>query len=514
MLTLFHLLPNLMHFNPTLYLKNERIFFTGIILFFFSISLSAQTIEKDTTELSYVRPSEKSKQKETIRLLKKEKRKAEKVTKNLKSKINGPNTSLSALEQDVVNKTDQRIDSLSKVINEKKGNKKGKSNEKVTGKGRVLKNEQLQKAEKEAVSNLKGTGEGKELQNKLKKEDLNIVDSSAIANNKYISTTGNLYQLKDLSTDSLKEVVQDTIKIRVKSEAKERATAEAMKIEGAGEAKEILDQVKGFKADSASADKIAETLANKTEYGKDLGKLNGQQDALSQAKEQSAGMGKEMKAMQDQAKALQDQEQMQRYAKEKAAKLANADFAKFAPQIQQAQQQFTQYKKKMEWVKEGSGKNANSLKDEPFGKRLIYGGNFQIPELDPFSVVAAPFVAYRINKKFSSGVSVSYKSIIGKNDLKSKSFGAEVGYRVFTDYKLIKNWFAHGEFERLSKVVKNIDRDGTHTTWQSNGYIGAGRQINAIKGLKINAMFLVNILHKDLKYFDPNAFQFRFGVSR
>jgi hypothetical protein len=104
--------------------------------------------------------------------------------------------------------------------------------------------------------------------------------------------------------------------------------------------------------------------------------------------------------------------------------------------------------------------------------------------------------------------------IIGKNDLKSKSFGAEVGYRAFIDYKLIKNWFAHGEFERMSKVVKNIDNDGTHTTWQSNGYIGAGRQINAIKGIKINAMFLVNILHKDLKYFDPDAFQFRFGVSR
>lgn len=250
--------------------------------------------------------------------------------------------------------------------------------------------------------------------------------------------------MKDLSTDSLKEVVEDTIKNRVKSESKERARVEAMKIEGAGEAIELVDEVKQLKADSASADKIAETLVSKTEYGQELGKLNSQQDALSHAKEQSAVLDKEMKALQEQAKALQDQEQMQKYAKEKAAKLANADLEKFAPQIKQAQQQFTQYKKKMEWLKEGSGKNANSLKDEPFSKRFIYGGNFQVPELDPFSVVAAPFVGYRINKKFSSGVSVSYKSIIGKNDLKSKSFGAEIGYRVFTDYKLIKNWFAHG----------------------------------------------------------------------
>jgi hypothetical protein len=499
----------------TLFQINVQIFLLiGVVFLFSSNSLQCQTISKDSTEFSYVRPLKQPNQKHTLKLLQKEKRKAEKVSKNLKSKLKGPNTSLSALEQDIVNKTDQRIDSLAKVINSKKVVRKLKGSDKVASEGKSAKNEQIQKVEKETVGKLKSTKEGKELEDKLQKSNLNVMDSSALTNNKYISTANNLYQMKDVSADSLKEMVKDTLKNRVEAEAKERATAEAMKIEGAAEAKEILDEVKGFKADSASADKIAETLVNKTEYGKELGKLNGQQDALSQAKEQSAAMDKEMKAMQDQAKALQDQEQMQRYAKEKAAKLANADLAKFAPQIQQAQQQFTQYKKKMEWVKEGSGKNANSLKDEPFSKRFIYGGNFQIPELDPFSVVAAPFIGYRINKKFSSGVSVSYKSIIGKNDLKSKSFGAEVGYRVFTDYKVIKNWFAHGEFERMSKVIKNIDNDGTHTNWQSNGYIGAGRQINAIKGIKINAMFLVNILHKDLKYFDPDAFQFRFGVSK
>jgi hypothetical protein len=36
---------------------------------------------------------------------------------------------------------------------------------------------------------------------------------------------------------------------------------------------------------------------------------------------------REMKAIQDQANALQDQEQMQKYAREKASKLANADLA-------------------------------------------------------------------------------------------------------------------------------------------------------------------------------------------
>jgi hypothetical protein len=123
-------------------------------------------------------------------------------------------------------------------------------------------------------------------------------------------------------------------------------------------------------------------------------------------------------------------------------------------------------------------------------------------------------VGYRINKKFSSGISFSYKTVIGKNDLKTKSFGGEMGYRVFTDYKLIKNWFVHGEFERLSKAIKNTDKDGYHTIWQNNGYIGAGRQIDIVKGMKMNVMFLCNILHKDLKNFNQDAFQFRFGMSK
>jgi hypothetical protein len=133
--------------------KSIFYFLFGTILFFISISVHSQTIEKDRE--SYVRPKESSNGKPTLKLLHKEKRKAEKVTRDLKGKLKGPNTSLSALEQDIVNKTDQRIDSLAKVINEQKGIKKIKGSEKVVGKGKTAKNEQLQRAEKEVASNLR-----------------------------------------------------------------------------------------------------------------------------------------------------------------------------------------------------------------------------------------------------------------------------------------------------------------------------------------------------------------------
>lgn len=443
--------------------------------------------------------------------MKKERREIAKVNKKLRDKTKRPNTSLSALETEIQSKTTRQIDSLSSQIDSKKqgraqkaGNKK--KNETVS-KIEKKKSEEIQKAKGELTGQIKESEEAKELQNKTSSV---LGDSALLLKSRPFEVASGLDKYKNMSTDTLKKEIADTIKNRAIEEARTRGTAEAMKVEEVAEGKQYLDQITKYKNDSAAIDHLAEDLVNKSEYGKEIGKLGGQQDGLQQAKAQTEQMDQQLKEMQ----ALKDKEQMQKYAKEKAAKLANADLAKFAPQVQEAQQQFSQYKKKMEWLKEGSEPKANSLKDEPLLKRFIYGGNFQIPEIEPLSIVAAPFIGYRINKKFSSGVGVSYKVIVGKNTFYSKAFGGEIGYRVFTDYKLIKNWFAHGEFERMSKTIRNSTGDGTITTWKNNGYIGVGRQMEISKGLKMNVMFLCNVLHEDLKDFNMNAFQFRFGISK
>ena len=268
---------------------------------------------------------------------------------------------------------------------------------------------------------------------------------------------------------------------------------------------QALDPLNRYKPDSAHIDRIVKDLLRKTTYGEALGKLEGTEAVLKQ---------NQSKLLNNELPPVPDQEQLQRYAQAKAAKLATAEFEKIAPQIQEAQQKFAKYKKKMEWLKEGSGKNANSLKDDPFSKRLMYGGNVQMPTITPFSMVAAPFVGYRINKKFSAGLSMSYKSILGNNTSLVKSFGGEIGYRSFLDYKLIKHWFVHGEFERMSKTVNNMLQDGYDTNWQTNGYVGIGRQIKTFKNVNISATLLYNVANSDLKSYDSEQFQFRMGISR
>ena len=158
-----------------LYKNIKKIKQCFIIFLFFSIPLSlfSQTVSDSKVE-TYVRPSFKkdsiNSDKKTVKLLQKEKQKAEKVSKQLKSKIKGPNTSLSALENEVLEKTDQRIDSLSKVLStKKKGKLEKKANKKkdeIADDGKKLKNEQVSKVKDEAIGKLKDTKEAKELEEK------------------------------------------------------------------------------------------------------------------------------------------------------------------------------------------------------------------------------------------------------------------------------------------------------------------------------------------------------------
>jgi len=501
-----------------------KTFLSLLFILFLSIEINAQTPEGENDPAveaeQYVRPSKNNPSDSTqqaIKKLKKQKKKAERQARKLNKLKTKPRENLSKATTTLDQKTDQLIETglpLDTTRNQNKVKKElNKNEEKLSNAAKKEKSKQLKKAEDEVISTLKNTEEVKEAEQKINELNISLPDSSNIGADNSNQIVNTFNQLKGLSNDTTRKEVMDTLKNRAKEEAKERAVSEASKIEGAGEAQEIFNQVKSYKTDSADADQVAEDLISRTKQGQEFQKLNSQ-DAFGEMKSEQSKMDQEAKKLQEQAKALQDAEQRKKYAREKASKLANGEMAKFAPQIQQAQQEFTKYKKKVEWIKEGSGPKANSLKDEPFKKRFIYGGNLQIPTLDPFSIIAAPFVGYRINKKFSSGIGATYKVTIGKHTNPTNWTGSEYGYRIFTDYKLIKGWFGHGEFEQVNKTIKEADKDGYRNKWQTNGYIGVGRQIDAIKGLKINVMFLCNFLHEDLKYFDPDAFQFRFGVSK
>lgn len=493
-----------------------RFFLLSIFILFLSIDSKGQQVNQNpSSHEQYVRPIEQKDtvSKKELRKIKRLKKKEERLVKKGKAMQSKPEQVLSQSTNSINLKTDHLIDSAVSSDTTKQSKKSSDKTKKLksnlVNEAKEEKNENLQKAQTEAVTTLKNTEEGKELEQKAKDLDIGFPDSVRLISNNSVPMLNEINELRKLPSDSAEVVVKE----KAKEEASERAVSEVAKMEGGGEATEAFNQIKSYKKDSVSVDKVAEDLIGKTSEGKEFEKLKNQ-DSFGASKGEQEKLTQEAQKMQDEAKALQDQKQMERYAKEKASKLANDDLAKFAPQIQQAQQDFTKYKKKVEWVKEGTGPNANSLKDEPFKKRLTYGGNFQVPSLDPFSFVAAPFVGYRINKKFTSGVSLTYKATFGNKQLKTFSTGSEYGYRVFTDYKLIKSWFGHGEFEQIHQLVASSTKDEFKREWKSNAYIGVGRQIDAIKGMKINVMFLCNLLHKDLQYFNVNAFQFRFGVSK
>jgi|GEM_PF-4391228 len=263
------------------------------------------------------------------------------------------------------------------------------------------------------------------------------------------------------------------------------------------------------KLDSATLLNLGKGLLQQTRYGQVLEEIGSGPRGLIPAEVEQVS-----KQIDEGVKALPDKEQIGHYVRAKAAKLATAEFADKLPQLQEAQRQFSRYQRKMAWLKEGSGENANSLKDASFGERFTYGGNFQVIALEPLSVIAAPFAGFRLNRKMVAGVRFSITSPIGKNTLRTKPFGGELGYSGFMDYKLPTSWFARGEFERMSKAVPNPNKDGYDVTWRNNAYVGVGRYIGTIRNFKITAVLQCNLLHKQLRRLDATAFQFRFGITK
>jgi hypothetical protein len=338
-------------------------------------------------------------------------------------------------------------------------------------------------------------------QHLLKKISYHIdsLKSARAYTNKNYKTEGKRNPLTDQQCSKLRTSVVDREKnARKKAAWASKKTTDLPVIEP-------INQLKTLRPDSASLKSGWEALLQRTTYGqvlKELGDSRAEELLQNQALSESIN-------------ALQDTEHLQHYLQAKAAKLATADFAAFAPQLQNVQESFVKYKRKMAWLKEGSGPNANALTGESMTKRLIYGGGLQNITLAPFSAVAAPFLGYQLTRKLSAGMRLSYKMVTGSHLPSTKPFGGEVGYSSFSEWKLFDAWFVHGEFERMSKAIPNGTKEGYEKHWRNNAYLGIGKQISVAGNLRITGLLLYNVLSNCSKdTFRAEPFQFRVSVSR
>ncbi len=248
-------------------------------------------------------------------------------------------------------------------------------------------------------------------------------------------------------------------------------------------------------------------------------------------------MMKEFKNLPENYKKQFDQysnkEYLQKEGVSRAVKEASKYLAEHQDKLTAAQSKLTKLKKKYSSVPNSNDLSTatkrNSLKGKPFKERMVIGGNLQLVSTQPLIIDLSPVLGYKINKKFSIAVGATYRArlteypknstirpINGKDEL-------TYGYRFFTEYTFWKGFYAHAEYERMSKEFKatsvttgtatNTPADVFERKWVEAALLGVGKSYSINGKIKGSINLLYNFIYNNKKQVYPSPWVFRFGFE-
>ena len=219
--------------------------------------------------------------------------------------------------------------------------------------------------------------------------------------------------------------------------------------------------------------------------------------------------------------AYQDTDKLKKEALEKAKEQTISAFMSNQEALSAVQKKISVMQRKYRSVLNSNdlstAEKRNSLKGEPMRERLLIGGNFNVNSLKPFSLDFSPKIGYKFNKKFVVGIGGSYRYTFGNDTISAKPAIPDnsYGYKAFTSYDIFKNFFAYGEYERMSKEIHDKASDQKSTRWVSGLLVGIGREFSVHKKVNMTVTALYNFLHDsdDAIYQRPLVVKLGFQLS-
>lgn len=158
------------------------------------------------------------------------------------------------------------------------------------------------------------------------------------------------------------------------------------------------------------------------------------------------------------------------------------------------------------WVKK------NSLKNQPFEKRLVTGGHFNWHPRPP-SLDAAPTLGYRLTKKITAGIALNYRVLFPEFRWKSITTTHRIGIGSYLQYQMTRSLLTHLEGEAASERMTGIE--SSKRNWDYTVYAGGGWEA-ALRGKwKIQTLFLYDLsrLHRGSASAN-NPWTIRVGLQR
>jgi len=259
----------------------------------------------------------------------------------------------------------------------------------------------------------------------------------------------------------------------------------------------------GSLSDEALDQRIEQQLTQEMDEIAELQQYNA---SVDQVKQDHFGEGMEQV---EQYRSIQD-----RIAEKKESLLANDVAMENMELINKAEKESQKLLEK--YVNVDNSAKFNNASTDPehkvrFGERLIFGSNLQLNPGSVISLDISPLLAYKINKRFISGIGGTFRYDFNKEDDFKMNFNdrePEFGYRTFVQYKAIGSFFIHGEWERMS-----VYNESRQKQWHNNYLAGIGRDLSIKKKLVVTVAVLYNFNHKNNPTYD-SPFMVRFGLRK
>jgi hypothetical protein len=211
---------------------------------------------------------------------------------------------------------------------------------------------------------------------------------------------------------------------------------------------------------------------------------------------------------------LQDSAYQKKVAKEKGEQAA-MEYLEKSQVLKNVQNKMQMLMKKYSVVPNSNDLSTaikrTSLKGKAFRERLVIATNFQILSYDPVSIDFSPLLGYKFNTRFAVGVGGTYRQTFG-NTPSSLKFAPQVfGYKFFTSYDVVKNFFVYGEFARNSIPTKSDN--GTVLVWKNAAIAAIGRKTSISRKIDMTMLVGYNFFHEPNDPVYPNQWIFRVGFQ-
>lgn len=237
-------------------------------------------------------------------------------------------------------------------------------------------------------------------------------------------------------------------------------------------------------------------------------------EALQTQSQQLEDWKQQYVSQQDQFKQYQDQAYLKEQGQAKLQEKAKNHFAAHADKLKSAQEKLEKFKRKYTGEKTAAGKliKQSSLQGKPLGERLVWGGQFQALPGTAISVDLSPILGYQLNKLWMIAAGGSYRAELQPNKNYRLRKGETYGIRAFTEHKVFKGFFMHGEYELTNQAMTNNVQD-THTRdWIKGILIGIGNTYHITDKLKGHVTVLYNLAHQEQSPY-PRPWMVRFGFT-